>query len=168
MFTHRLDESKKVIVVALNVVLVAVSGMTIITTTLLLTCLPLLEAGVEGVTGEATHTLPTTTRTRTTTTTTAMTITTTVAATTTRTTGTMTSRPRHGGEAAAEARVAGRPQPEGEAAPGHPEGGPASPSAADRDHLAAGAAPEEEEEEPSCSREDEEGYVVLGVAAVEM
>lgn len=156
------------IVTPLSVVLVAVSGMMIITTTLLLTCLPLSEAGGEGVTGEATLTLPTTTRTRTTTTTTAMTITTTVAATTTRTTGTMTSRPPHEGGAAAEARVAGRLQPEDEVAPGHPEGGPASPSAADRDHLAAGAAPEEEEEESSCSREDEEGYVVLGVAAVEM
>lgn len=133
------------IVAPLTVVLVAVSGMMIITTTLLLTCLPLLEAGVEGVTGEATLTLPTTTRTRTTTTTTAMTITTTVAAMMTRTTGTMTSRPRLEGEAAAEARVAGHLQPEDEAAPGHPEGGPASPSVADRDHLAAGAAPEEEE-----------------------
>lgn len=99
-------------------------------------------------------------------TTTAMTITTTVAATMTPTMGTMTSRPRHEGEVAVEERAAGRLRPEGEAAPGHPEGGPTSPSVADRDHLAAAAEPEEEEE--SCSREDEEGYVVFGVAAVEM
>lgn len=78
---------------------------------------------------------------------TATTITPTVGATTTRTTGTMTSRPRRGGGAAAEERAGGRPRPEDEAEPGHPEGGPTSPSAAARDRPVVGAAPEEAEEE---------------------
>lgn len=140
------------------------SGLMTITTTLPLpTCLLLPEAGAEAATGAATHTLLTTTLMRTTTTTTAMTITTTAAATTTRTMGTMTSRPRHGGGVATEVPGAEPLQPEDAVAPGHPEAGPTSPSVADPDQAVAGGAREE-----ACSQEGEEGYVVLGVAAVEM
>ncbi|KAG7220188.1 hypothetical protein INR49_018409 [Caranx melampygus] len=45
----------------------------------------------------------------------------------------------------------------------HPGAGPTSPSVAGRDQAAAGGAQEE-----ACSREGEEGYVVRGVAAVEI
>lgn len=82
---------------------------------------------------------------------------------TTRTTGTTTSRPRHGGGAAAEAPEAEPLQPEVAAVPAYPEDGPTSPSGADPDRAVADGAREE-----ACSREGEEGYVVLGVAAVEM
>lgn len=137
--------------------------MTITTTLRLHTCPLLSEAGAEAGTGAATPTRLTTTPTRTTTTTTAMTTTTTAAATKTHTMGMMTSRPRPGGVVAAEARGAEPHQPEDAVAPGHPEVGPASPSEADRDQAAAGGVREE-----ACSHEGEEGYVVLGVAAVEM
>uniref|UniRef100_A0A8C2Z8V8 Synaptotagmin binding, cytoplasmic RNA interacting protein n=1 Tax=Cyclopterus lumpus TaxID=8103 RepID=A0A8C2Z8V8_CYCLU len=124
------------------------------------------EAGAEAATGAATApTPPTTTDTRTTTTTTATTITTTAAATTTPTTATMTSRPRAEDAAAAGAPGADPLRRPGDAAAAaaHPEGGPASTSGAGPDRAAAGG-----EREEACRREGEEGYVVLGVAAVEM
>lgn len=93
----------------------------------------------------------------------AMTITTTAAATMTRTTGTTTSRPQDEGEVATGAPGVEPLQPGDVAAPGHPGAGPTSPSVAGPDQAAAGGAQEE-----ACSREGEEGYVVLGVAAVEM
>lgn len=100
-----------------------------------------------------------------------MTITATEAAMTTPTMATMTSRPWGGDVGAAEEYAGAPPRPEDEAAAGRPEGGPTSPSAEARDRPVVAVAPEEEaepEEESPCSREDEEGYVVLGVAAVEM
>lgn len=138
--------------------------MTITTTLPLPTCPLLPEAGAEAATGAATPTPLTTMGTRTTMTTTAMTITTTAAATTIPTTGaTTTSRPRDEGGVAAGAPGGDPLQPEDAAAPGHPEAGPTSPSVADPDQAAAGG-----EQEEACSREGVEGYVVLGVAAVEM
>lgn len=140
------------------------SGTMTITTTLPLPTCPLpAEIGVEEGTEAATPTLLTTTVTRTTTITTAMTITTTAVATMTPTMGTMTSRPQAGGGAAAGAHGADPPRPEDVAARGHPEGGQTSPSVAGQDQAVAGAAQEE-----ACSWEGEEGYVVHGVAAVEM
>lgn len=136
---------------------------TIITTHPRRTWHPQSEGGAGEAAGAATHTPRTTMATRTTTITTATTITTTAAATTTRTTATTTSRlPREGGAAAEGPGVEPR-QAEVAAAPGHPEAGPTSPSGADRDQAAEDGAQEE-----ACSREGEEGYVVLGVAAVEM
>lgn len=114
-------------------------------------------------TGAATLTPQTTMAMRTTMITTAMTITTTAVATTTPITGTMTSRPRAEGGVATGAQGADPLRPEDVAAPGHPGAGPTSPSVAGPDQAAAGGAQEE-----ACSREGEEGYVVRGVAAVEM
>ncbi len=140
------------------------SGMMTITTTLPLpTCLLLSEAGAEVATGVAMHTPLITTAMRTTMTTTAMTITTTAEATMTRTMGMMTSRPQDEGGAATGAPGVEPLPPEDVVAPVHPGEGPTSPSVADPDQAAAGGAQEE-----ACSREGEEGYVVLGVAAVEM
>lgn len=136
----------------------------IITTTLPLpTCRLLSEAEAEAATGVAMLTPLTTTVMRTTMTTMAMTITTTVAATKTPTTGTTTSRPQAEDGAAAGAPGEDPLQPEDGVAPGHPEAGPTSPSGGVPDQAAVGG-----EQEEACSREGEEGYVVLGVAAVEM
>ncbi len=81
----------------------------------------------------------------------------------TRTTGPTTSRLPDEGGAATGARGAEPLLPEDAVAPGHPGAGPTSPSVADPDQAVAGG-----EQEEACSREGEEGYVVLGVAAVEM
>lgn len=92
-----------------------------------------------------------------------MTITTTAVATTTPTTGTMTSRLQAGGGAETGEPGAGPLRPGDEAGPGHRGAGPTSPSVVGPDQAAAGEAQEE-----AYSREGEEGYVVHGVAAVEM
>ena len=138
--------------------------MTTITTTLPLpTCRRLREAEAEAATGVATLTHPTTTVTMTTMTIMAMTITTIVAAMTTPITATTTSRAQAEGAVEAGARGGEPLHPGDVAAQAHLGAGPASPNVAGQDQAVAGVAQEEE-----CSREGEEGYVVRGVAAVEM
>lgn len=137
--------------------------MMITTITLLLPTRPLQEAGAEEATGVDTATPPTTTAMMTTMTTTAMTITTTAAATKTPITATKTSSPRAEGAAAAGAPVAELHRLEDAAAPARRGAGPASPRMEGLDRAAEGG-----EREEACSREGEEGYVVFGVAAVEM
>lgn len=131
--------------------------MTTTTTLSLQPCLHRPEAGAEVPAGGATPTPLITTVTRIITITTATTTTTTAVAMMTHTTGTRTTRPPAGGEAVAEATGAEPHLPE------DPEAGPATPSVAGPDRAVAADADQEAD-----SREDEEGYVVHGAAAVEM
>lgn len=144
--------------------------MTITTTLPLPTCLHQSEAGEGAATEAATHTPQTSMVMRTTMITMAMTTTTTAGVTRTRTTGTTTSKPLAGGGVAVATGVLGEEphQPEDVAVPvpvGDPEAGPTSPSVAVVPDQAVEDGVQEEE---VCSQEGEEGYVVRGVAAVEM